>query len=213
MELLIKEDWMKIFHEILSPEDIVCVQCENDKPGFDFQMVLRCIQEIVENNGCMMVPLFTLQTLDPACRGIDADRWEASRRQITGFDKKQTITGCAESCMLFLSGVKRTRHPVYSFGYSGTLPEAMPVQNFPTVLPPGAKFIYLGTHPERSLAVDQDAFQKSIGTIVVQRAKIKWGKQIRFRSFVHFQLSNSDRMFCFKECDAQKLRKGLYFFK
>ncbi len=88
------------------------------------QALIEALMEIVGYDGTLVVPTFTFELLDPACRNtkVAIDCWKDIRSFALPFDKKLTPPDENNTfAMQFLrnEGVMRSYHPVYSFSAWG----------------------------------------------------------------------------------------------
>lgn len=92
------------------------------------QTLIEALKDCVGNQGCLIVPTFSYETLDPASDCFvkyPYELWGAIRESLNGFDLKLSSAATAFGNQILRNPkVVRTKHPVYSFAYLGKTEES-----------------------------------------------------------------------------------------
>ncbi len=142
--MLTRENLLKIFKSFgIQKGMLVLVETNGSLESYiagGEQMVIEVLKEMLGNQGCIIAPSFTFDTLDPSTEGIyryEYPCWEEIRESILGFDKKisQSQDSFANQ-MLRNPESARSSHPVYSFVFLGRHEESWLKQknNYPISL-------------------------------------------------------------------------------
>lgn len=202
--------------------DVVCLQVNSlrlEPIVGGVQALIEAMQEVITDQGCLIVPTFSLSTLDPACllmTDISYDDYGKIRDNMLGFDAN--ITACdvrQEFANQFLKqpDVKRTKHPVYSFAFWGSYDSTWLKQNihfplsFTNVLHGfalnGGVNIMLGMEASDSVLLPAIAKTLHTGTITVQRGYLKKGASAVSRQFLIISLDKEKKEDLLKLCYQQ----------
>lgn len=89
--------------------------------------LIETLISIIGPRGCLIVPAFTCEALDPACQnsGYPYPLWQTIRFNHPGFSSRTMpadVWQDAANAFLLHTRVKRTEHPVYSFAWMGAVP-------------------------------------------------------------------------------------------
>lgn len=89
--------------------------------------LIETLISIIGPRGLLIVPVFTREALDPACRpqAYPHPLWNSVRFNHPGFSSRTMPADVyteAASAFLLHTKVKRTEHPVYSFAWMGAVP-------------------------------------------------------------------------------------------
>ena len=202
-----KEDMKKIFIELgLNAGMIVCLQVNPKRIDHvigGMQTIIEAMMDVVGKKGCLMVPCFSNETLDPACHKNAAyENWSLIRENMIGY--KAHLTGSNPFAMQFLKNeeVERSKHPSCSFAYWGTYRSTWldAVQDFPI------SFDKQCYPSGESVLLPAIAKEKKMGTIFVQRAKIRRLKTSIFKLFLQIRLNEKDKMDCLKLCHEKSYK-------
>ena len=231
--LYTKNDFLDIFSTMGIEEGMV-VLVQADLDGFDeilsgAQSIIKALQELVKEDGCIICPTFSLSCLDPACyqqREYTYESWNMIRDNHLGFHEH--LTGCdiyKEFSEQFLKneGVKRTTHPVYSFAYWGTYDEKCLEQplNFPVsfsrvfreFVDRKACNVLIGVKKEDSLLFPAIAKTMNQGIVTLKRAIISQGKNKQLKNFLDLKVDPENIEEYEKMCSIQSFaysKKPIY---
>lgn len=216
-----KEDMKKIFIELgLNAGMIVCLQVNPKRIDHvigGMQTIIEAMMDVVGKKGCLMVPCFSNETLDPAChKNATYENWSLIRENMIGY--KAHLTGSNPFAMQFLKNeeVERSKHPSCSFAYWGTYRSIWldAVQDFPIsfdkqcypLASEKARNVLIGYPSRESVLLPAIAKEKKMGTIFVQRAKIRRLKTSIFKLFLQIRLNEKDKMDCLKLCHEKSYK-------
>lgn len=124
-----KDDAKRQLHSLgLQKGMLVLVDAKIDNLGYiasGAQVLIEALMDVVGYEGTIVMPTFTLDFVDPACRydmKIDRESWKYIREDALPFSKKLTAPQhCDEIVSQFLrnDGIARSYHPLYSFAAWG----------------------------------------------------------------------------------------------
>ena len=128
-----KNDFKYLFKQVgVEKGMVVCLQANLSHFGTIIggaQAMIDALKELVGENGCIIMPSFSMSTLDPSCQNqhpYSFESWEKVRKHMIGFQRQ--LTPCdmnSRTCNQLLrnEGVVRSEHPVYSFAFWGSFEE------------------------------------------------------------------------------------------
>ena len=164
------------------------------------QAMIEALKELIGEDGCIIMPSFSMSTLDPSCENqtpFPFEMWDNVRKQMIGFQKQ--ITPCdmnsrTSNQLLRNENVIRTEHPAYSFSFLGNYEEAWTSQKldypicFETVLQPfmsrKACNILIGVPFEQSVLLQGLAHETGCEVTRIERAYEKKGKRNVAKTFL-----------------------------
>lgn len=168
------------------------------------QAFIDALKELVKEDGCIIVPTFSLSCLDPACfenSDFDYESWGMIRDNSLGYDSKLTPCDVYSSLgeqFLKNEGVIRTSHPVYSFAFWGNYdmkcldqPLHFPV-SFGRILRPFASQsainLLINVEPKESVLLLALAKMMNQGIVTIKRAMVKKGVNNQLKNFLNIEL-------------------------
>ena len=216
-----KEDMEKIFLELgLKAEMIVCLQVNPshvEQVIGGMQTIIEAMMHVIGKKGCIMVPCFSNATLDPSCiKKASYSNWAMIRENMIGY--KAQLSECDAFAMQFLKNenVQRSKHPTCSFAYWGNFRSTWLdcVQDFPISFDKQcaplssfqARNVLIGYPSSESILLPAIAKEKKLGTIFVQRAKIRRAKTSIFKLFLQIRLNEEDKVECLKQCHEKSYK-------
>jgi aminoglycoside 3-N-acetyltransferase len=123
-----REDLERLFDELgIGPGSVVLLQADLSQiDGFiggETQLIETLCRKITAK-GCLIVPTFTMQALDPACFGAKGtiEQWQQIRENHPGYSSRTMPADRyvkTASALLLHTKTKRSEHPVYSFAWLG----------------------------------------------------------------------------------------------
>lgn len=180
------------------------------------QTLIEALKECVGSQGCLIVPTFSYETLDPASDCFvkyPYELWEPIRESLNGFNLKLSSSSTAFGNQVLRNPkVIRTKHPVYSFAYLGKTEECYLKQsmNYPIsfhhVLSAFKKrnaIVLCIDYPiEESCILQAFAQYFDQGLAVIERAYVKSGNENEPKTY----LSNRV-LYSFSNRIVRKLKK------
>ena len=164
------------------------------------QAMIDALKELVGEDGCIIMPSFSLSTLDPSCENqttFSYENWENVRKHMIGFQKQLTpcdMNSRTSNQLLRNEGVVRTDHPVYSFSFLGNYKEEWLNQsldypiNFDSVLDafhsPKVCNVLMGVPFEESVLLMALGHEVGFECTRVERAYQKKGKRNVVKTFL-----------------------------
>ncbi len=216
-----KEEMEKIFLELgLKAGMIVCLQVnpsQVDSVIGGMQTIIEAMMQVIGKKGCLMVPCFSDETLDPSCtKKASYSNWSMIRENMIGY--KAQLSESDAFAMQFLRNeeVQRSKHPTCSFAYWGSYRSAWLdcVQDFPISFDKQcaplssvqARNVLIGYPTSESVLLPAIAKEKKIGTIFVQRAKIRRAKTSIFKLFLQIRLNEKEKVECLEQCHEKSYK-------
>lgn len=199
-----KNDFKYLFKQVgVSKGMVVYLQANLSRFGTivgGAQAMIEALQDLVGDQGCIIMPSFTMSTLDPSCEfqtPFAFESWDNVRKHMIGFQK--SITPCdmnSRTCNQLLrnENVVRTEHPVYSFAFLGNYDEEWIRQkldypmDFESVLKPLADGkacnVLVGVPFDQSVLLQGLAHELGYEITRIERAYEKKGKRNVVKTFL-----------------------------
>ena len=199
-----KNDFKYLFKQVgVEKGMVVCLQANLSHFGTivgGAQAMIDALKDLIGDEGCIIMPSFSMSVLDPACeqqQTFPLESWEVIRKNMIGFNK--FITPCdrnSRTCNQLLRnvGVVRSEHPVYSFSFLGNYEEDWLDQNldfpieFESVLSAFRKHkacnVLIGVPFEQSVLLHALSHMLGMETTRVERAYEKKGKRNVAKTFL-----------------------------
>lgn len=203
-----KKDFLDILSR-LGIQEGMTVLVQADLPGFgkvvgSEQAFIDALKELVKEDGCIIVPTFTLSCLDPACfenSDFEYESWGMIRDNSLGYDSNLTPCDVYSSLgeqFLKNEGVVRTSHPIYSFAFWGNYeakcldqPLHFPI-SFGRILRAfvnqNAMNLLINVDPKESLLLPALAKMMNQGIITIKKAMVKKNSRIQLKNFLNLEL-------------------------
>ena len=199
-----KNDFKYLFKQVgVSKGMVVYLQANLSHLGTivgGVQAMIEALQELIGEEGCIIMPSFSMSTLDPSCQAqipYAFESWDVVRKHMLGFQKDTTpcdMNSRTANQLLRNEGVVRSQHPVYSFAFWGKYEEDWVQQkldypyDFESVLKPFANQkacnVLVGVPFEQSVLLQGLAHKVGWEITRIERAYEKKGKRNVVKTFL-----------------------------
>lgn len=220
MQITTETDFINTFKK-LGIEKGSVVLLQGDLSAYEYvvnqeQAVIDALMKLVTNEGCILMPTFTLNCLDPASyetKDVMYEDWSLVREYHMGFDPQ--LTTCSKYTRLaeqFLKnpGVKRTDHPVYSFAFWGTYDEKCLEQPLHLPISFGRVLrdfvsrdsynLLLNETIENSLLFPALAKTMNLGVLTEKKAIVRNNDRVKIKSFLNLEIDSETLEQCLDLC-------------
>ncbi len=222
-DLITKQDIKRVIQSFgITAGDVVCLQADFSKHENilnSTQALIEGVQEIVTEEGCIFIPSFTFETLDPATR--DNERyeykdWKLIREEMLGFQSKYTISQVYKDLNSQFNSYKVTRsnHPVYSFTYWGNFQKEIIKQqlNYPISFANSLKAfmkgrafnILVAEKKENSILIPAIAQTMNLGISEIQRAYSTRNHKNTVSTYLNLKVEEKECKDILNMCAIQK---------
>ena len=220
-KLYTREEMEKIFIELgITKGMTVCLQVNPDYVSNvigGMQTIIEAMMHLLTKKGCLIVPCFCEDSLDPSCvKENSYENWEIIRQEMIGY--KANLSDCDAFATQFLRNidVQRSKHPISSLAYWGTYRSTVLdcTQDFPLsfenqcalLSKEKARNVLIGYEQGESVLLSAIAKEIKQGTIIVRRAKIRRVKTSIFKVFLDLSLTSEDKEICLEECHEKSYK-------
>lgn len=214
-DYLTKEEVLRMLKAVdIVTNDTICLQVQASfvsKVLGGMQTIIESCMELLSQNGCMIVPTFTLNCLDPVItKQYPWEDWKLIRKEMHGYKPSLSLSSPFANQFLKYEEVQRSKHPVYSFAYWGGYRKTCldwmgdyPISFEEGLMDKDVKSVLLGETCENSYLLYAVAKQAGLGTTFLQRAKVQRVKTSVFKTFFQLSLNAEEKQKCLSLCQKK----------